>query len=327
MDHFSRTPIQFLVIANCKNGSLSANYDRKKNFTFLKENYTISPDRKLQNRATFCKLRSQKKTGPFLKKNYRISYDHELQNWATSCKLRLQEKLNHFSTKTIEFLMIANCRNGPLSISQEKVHNFSQSWIAEMGHFLQITIIRKTVKFLKKNYTKLSWSRIAEMGRFLQITIARKLIQFLLIANYRKVPLSANHDLKKYSTISQEILYNFSRKTTISRDHELQKWTTSCKSWLQEKLCNFSGKLYSLLWSQFPEINRPYRFRQPWEIMIWYRTVMSDNWKQLRFQPQYYRCRPNLDRCLWMLFWMDRYLWTLFWISIFLFWLCILVIS
>ena len=50
LDHFSRKTIQILVIANCRNGPLSANYDRKKN-------YTISPDRELQKWATFCKLR------------------------------------------------------------------------------------------------------------------------------------------------------------------------------------------------------------------------------------------------------------------------------
>ena len=65
-----------------------------------------------------------------------------------------------------------------------------------MGHFLQITIVRKTIKSLKKNYTNsrdrelqniatffklrsqeelynFFWSRIAEEGHFLQITIAR----------------------------------------------------------------------------------------------------------------------------------------------------------
>ena len=95
--YFSRKTIQFLLIANCIRAPLSANYDRKKN-------YTISPYRKLQNRVTFCKLRSQ-------------------------------EKLDHFSRKTIQFLLIANCRIGPLSanydrkknftISQEKLYSFS----------------------------------------------------------------------------------------------------------------------------------------------------------------------------------------------------------
>ena len=130
--------IQFLVITNCRNGPLSANYDRKKNLPFLKRNYTISPDSKLQNRATFCKLRSEekldhfsRKTVQFLliancrigplsanynhKRNYTISPDRELQKWATFCKLRSQGKLYHFSRKPIQFLLIANCRIGPLS--------------------------------------------------------------------------------------------------------------------------------------------------------------------------------------------------------------------
>ena len=96
------------------------------------------------------------------------------------------------------------------------------------------------------------------MGHFLQITIARKTLQFLK---------------KNY---------------TISRERELQKWATFCKSRSQEKLCSFSRKLYSFPWSQFPEINRPYRFRQPWEMMIWYRTVTRLIIEsKLRFQPQF----------------------------------------
>ena len=136
------------MIAKCRNGPLPANYDRKKN-------YTISRDCKLQKSFTFCKLRSQeklyhfsRKTIQFLvitncrngpvsanydrKKNYTISRDRELQKSFTFCKLRSQEKLYHFSRKTIQFLLIANCRN------------------------LQITIVRKTIKFLKKSYTKFS---------------------------------------------------------------------------------------------------------------------------------------------------------------------------
>ena len=130
----------------------------RKTLPFLKKNYTISPDRKLQNRATFCKLRSQEKldhfsrktiqflmiancrNGPLSanydrKKNYTISRDPELQKSFTFCKLRSQEKLYHFSRKTVQFLVIAKCRNGPLSanydckknftISQEKPYNFS----------------------------------------------------------------------------------------------------------------------------------------------------------------------------------------------------------
>ena len=104
------------------------------------------------------------------------------------------------------------------------------------------------------------------MGHFLEIMIARKTIQFLLIVNCRKGPLSANHDRNKYSTISQEVLYNFSRKTrqflvitncrngplsanhdrkknygifmenyTVYRDHSLQKLTSRTASDSLEK--------------------------------------------------------------------------------------------
>ena len=96
LDHFSRKTIQVLVITNCRNGPLSANYDRKKNLPFLKRNYTISSDPKLQNRATFCKLRSQ-------------------------------EKLDHFSRKTIQFLLIAHCRIGPLSANYDRKRNYTIS--------------------------------------------------------------------------------------------------------------------------------------------------------------------------------------------------------
>ena len=130
----------------------------RKTLPFLKKNCTISHDRKLQKSFTFCKLRSQeklyhfsRKTVQFLvitncrngpvspnydrKKNYTISRDRELQKSFTFCKLRSQEKLYHFSRKTVQFLMIANCRNRSLSanydrkknftISQEKLYNFS----------------------------------------------------------------------------------------------------------------------------------------------------------------------------------------------------------
>ena len=85
LDHFSRETTQFLVITNCRNGPLSANYDRKKNYT--------------------------------------ISRDRELQKWATFWKLRSQEKLHHFSRKTIHILVIGNCRNGPLSATYDRNKN------------------------------------------------------------------------------------------------------------------------------------------------------------------------------------------------------------
>ena len=280
--HFSRKTIHILLIANCRIGPLSANYDRKKNWTisqektiqfllianyrigplsanydrkkkprpFLKKNYTISPDRKLQNRATFCKLRSQeklynfswsriaemghflqitiaRKTLTFLKKNYTYSPDRKLQNTATFYKLRSQEKLYHFSRKTIHILLIANCRIRPLSanydrkknftISQEKQYNFSWPRIAEMGHFLQITIERETLPFLKKNNIISPDRELQKWVTFCKLRskeeldhFSRKTIQFLLIANCRNGPLSANYDCKKNFTISQEKLYIFS---------------------------------------------------------------------------------------------------------------------
>ena len=88
------------MIFNCRNGPLSANHDCKKN-------YAISRDHKLQKRVTFCKLR--------LQENYTISPDRELQKRATFCKSQSQEILYKFSRKTIQFLVIANCRKGPLS--------------------------------------------------------------------------------------------------------------------------------------------------------------------------------------------------------------------
>ena len=94
---FLKKAYTILLIANCRNGPVSANYDRKT--------------------------------------NYKISLDRELQKWFTFYKLRSQEKLYHFSRKTTEFLVIMKCRNGPLSanydrkknftISQEKLYSFS----------------------------------------------------------------------------------------------------------------------------------------------------------------------------------------------------------
>ena len=226
-------------------------------YNFSRKLYNFSWSR-IAEMGHFLQIMITRKTSQFLKRNYTISRDRELQKWATFCKSWSQEKLHNFSRKNIQFLLIANCRNGPLSanhdhkknftISQEKLYNFSRSRIAEMGHFLQIMITRKLHNF------------------------SRKTIQFLVIANCRNGPLSANHDHKKNFTISQEKIYNFSwsriaemghllqimitRKTsqflkknyTISRDRELQKWATFCKSRSQEKLYNFSR-------SQFPEIN------------------------------------------------------------------------
>ena len=92
LDHFSRKTIQFLLITNSRNGPLSVNSDRKKNYKISQENYTNSRDRKLQKRATFCKLRSP-------------------------------EKLDHFSRKTIQFLVVAKCNNKPLSANYDRKKN------------------------------------------------------------------------------------------------------------------------------------------------------------------------------------------------------------
>ena len=259
----------------------------RKTLPFLKKNYTNSPDRKLQNRSLSANY-DRKKTGPFLNKNYTISRDHELQKWATVCKLRSQEKLYHFSRETIQFLVIANCRNGPLSanydrkrnykISQEKLYKFSESRIAEKSHFLQITIARKTVPFLKKTYTISPDRKLQSRATSCKLRSQEKLdhfstktTQFLVITNCRNGPLSANYDRKKNYKISQEKLYKFSgsriaekshvlqitiaRKTrpfleknyTISRDREMQKWATFCKLRSQEKLYHFSRKTIQFL--------------------------------------------------------------------------------
>ena len=117
--NFSRKTTQFLAMANCRNGPLSANYDRKKTIQlFLIMNCRNGP----LSANYDCK------------KNSTISRDHELQKWATFCKSRSQEILYNFSRKTMQFLVITNCRNGPLSanhyrqknftISQEKLYNF-----------------------------------------------------------------------------------------------------------------------------------------------------------------------------------------------------------
>ena len=164
----ARKPIQFLAIANCRNGSLSANYDRKKETRlFLKKTYTIFPDRKLQK-------------------------------WVSFCKLRLQEKLDHFSRKTAEFLAITNCRNEPLSANYDRKKNFTISQ-EKLYHFS-----RKTLPFLKKNYTISRDHELQKWATFCKLRsqekldhFARKTTQFLVITNCRNGPLSANYDCKK----------------------------------------------------------------------------------------------------------------------------------
>ena len=58
--------------------------------------------------------------------------DRELQKWATFCKSRSQEILCNFSRKIIQFPVIANCRNKPISGNHD---------------------IKKTSQILKKNNT------------------------------------------------------------------------------------------------------------------------------------------------------------------------------
>ena len=82
---FLKKTTQFFLITNCRNGSVSENYDRKKN-------YTISPHHELQKcmeMGHFLQITMARKTRPFLRKKHTISPDRELQKWATFCKLRL----------------------------------------------------------------------------------------------------------------------------------------------------------------------------------------------------------------------------------------------
>ena len=121
--HFWRKTIHTLLIANCRIGPLSANYDRKKNFTISQEKqYNFSWPR-IAEMGHFLQITIERRSRPFLKINYTISPDRELQKWATFCKLRSQEKLYHFSRKTIHILLIANCRIGPNSANYDRKKN------------------------------------------------------------------------------------------------------------------------------------------------------------------------------------------------------------
>ena len=224
--HFSRKTTEFLVIEKCRNGPLAANYDRKKNFTICQEklyNFSWSWN---EEKGHFLQTTIARKTRPFLKKNYTISRDGEMQKWATFSKLLSQEKLYHFSRKTIQFLVIMKWRKGALfanydhkknqTISQEKPYWFSWSRIAEMGHFLQITIARKARPFLKKNHTISPDRKLQNMATFCKLRsqgkpdhFSRQTLQFLVITKWRNGPLSPNYDRQKNFTISQEKLQNF----------------------------------------------------------------------------------------------------------------------
>ena len=137
----------------------------------------------------FLQITIARKTLQSLKKNYTISHDCELQKWATFCKSRLQEKLYKFSRKTIQFLVIANCRNRPLSANHDRKKNYTISPDCEL---------QKTATFCKSGSQEILYN------------FSRKTAQFLVITNCRNGPLSTNHDRNKNFTISQEKLYNFS---------------------------------------------------------------------------------------------------------------------
>ena len=120
----------------------------------------------------FLQIPIARKTLQFLKKNYIISRDRELQKRVTFYKSRSQEILYNFS-KTIQFLVISNCRKESLSANHDR-----------------------------KKYS----------------TISQETIQFLVIANCRNGPLSGNHDLKKNYAV-------FLENYTVSRDPSFQKLT------------------------------------------------------------------------------------------------------
>ena len=68
-----------------------------------------------------------------------------------------------------------------------------------MGHFLQIAIVRKTLQFLKENYTISRDRELQQCATFFKSRSQEKLYNFSIqfLANCRKEPLSANQDLKK----------------------------------------------------------------------------------------------------------------------------------
>ena len=202
----------------------------RKTLPFLTRNYRISCDPKMQKWVTFCKLRLQeklyhfpretiqflvitkcrmghflqimitRKTRPFLKKNYTISHDHELQKWATLCKLRSQQKLYHIPRETIEFLVIAKCRNGPLSANYDR-RNGS----------LSANYDRKKTYTISRDHELQKWATFCELRSQQKLYhFSRETIELLVIAKCKNGPLSANYDHKKNFTISQGKLHNFS---------------------------------------------------------------------------------------------------------------------
>ena len=87
---------------------------------------------------------------------------------------------------------------------QRKTRSQTRSRFAEMGHFLQITITRKTRPFLKKTYTISPDRKLQKWVTFCKLRSQEKLyhfsretIEFLVFTKCRNGPLSANYDLKK----------------------------------------------------------------------------------------------------------------------------------
>ena len=197
--HFLRKPIQFLLIANYRNGPvsgititrkaihvlvirkwrngpLSENYDRKKNFTISQEKLYNFSWSQIAEMGQFLQIMMARKSRPFLKKTYTISHDRELQKWFTFCKLRSQEKLDHFSRKTIQFLLIANCRIGPYSANYDHKKSY-------------------TISPDRKLQNRATFCKLRSQEKLYHFS--RKPIQFLLIANCRNGPVSVNNDRKK----------------------------------------------------------------------------------------------------------------------------------
>ena len=219
------------MIANSRNGPVSANYDRKKNYEISQEklyNFLWSQNEEMGHSLQITIAR---KTRPFLKKTlYNFSWSQipemgqflqitiarktiqflVIAKWRNGSLSANYDRKKNFAIsqkKTVQFLLITKCRNAPLSanydrkrnftISQEKLYDFSWSRNEETGHFLQITIARKTRLFLKKNHT-----------------ISRD-------RNCRNEPLSANYDRKENQTISQKKPYNFSWSQIAEYGHFL----------------------------------------------------------------------------------------------------------
>ena len=205
MRHFLQITIarktrQFLPIENSRIRPLSANYDCKKNIKISQEklcNFSWSRNAEM---GQFLQITIARKTLPFLNKNYTISSDHKMQKCATFFKLRSQQKLYHFSRKTIQFLVIAKWRNGPLSPNYDRKKNHTISPDRKLQNRTTFCKLRSQEK----------------LDHF-----SRKTTQFLVITNCKNGPFSANYDHKKSQTIFQEKPYNFSWSQIAEYGHFL----------------------------------------------------------------------------------------------------------